>query len=176
MPSLAETILAISTSKPSGLPSRPLRPKSGWSNFVPTRTVPAAASLAIVEPSGKLAAVATGGALAPDEPSVVCWPHAARARPPARITAASLWNDMRRSSLMREDLPEEVLRAIRTGLGEERVGRGVLDDLAVGHEHHAVGGPAGEAHLVGHHEHRHALLRQRGHHVEDLLDHLGVER
>ena len=95
MPSLAETILAISTSKPSGLPSRPLSPNSGWSNFVPTRMVPAAASLAIVEPSGKVAPLATGGALGADEPSVDCWPQAVRARPPASSTAASLRNDMR---------------------------------------------------------------------------------
>ena len=53
-----------------------MSPNSGWSNLVPTRTVPAAASLAIVEPAGKLAPLATGGALAPDEPSGACWPHA----------------------------------------------------------------------------------------------------
>ena len=47
-----------------------MSPNSGWSNLVPTRTVPAAASLAIVEPAGKVAPLATGGALAPDEPSV----------------------------------------------------------------------------------------------------------
>jgi hypothetical protein len=40
---------------------------------------------------------------------------------------------------VREDLREEVLRAVRTGLAE-RTGRGVLDDLAVGHEHNPLGG------------------------------------
>ena len=35
MPSSSTMILAISTSKPSGWPDRPLSPNRGWSNFVP---------------------------------------------------------------------------------------------------------------------------------------------
>src|SRR4030095_11762870 len=60
--------LAISTSKPSGLPSRFLSPKRGWSNLVPTLTVPASLSLAMVVPSAKLAPWLTSPPPAP--PSV----------------------------------------------------------------------------------------------------------
>jgi len=35
MPSLPAIRVAISTSKPSGTPFGPTRPKSGWSNLVP---------------------------------------------------------------------------------------------------------------------------------------------
>ena len=54
MPSFAAMILAISTSKPSGSPDRPLRPNSGWSNFVPTVILPASASSAMRLPASKL--------------------------------------------------------------------------------------------------------------------------
>ena len=62
------------------------------------------------------------------------------------------------------------------GCGEELLRRRVLDDAAVGHEDDAVGDAAREAHLVGHAEHRHAVLGQADHGVEHLLDHLRVER
>src|SRR5690606_32846867 len=74
-----------------------------------------------------------------------------------------------------EDLGEEVAGPVALGVGEERVGGVLLDDLAVGHEHDPVGGAAGEAHLVGDHDHGHPLLGQVGHDVEDFLDHFGVE-
>src|SRR5690606_18625093 len=61
-----------------------------------------------------------------------------------------------------------------SGCRRSRPGR-LLDDLAVGHEHHPVGGAAREAHLVGAAGHRHALGGQRGHHVQNLLDHLRVQ-
>ena len=43
-------------------------------------------------------------------------------------------------------------------------------------EIHAVGDRAGEAHLVRHHQHGHAGLRQLHHHIQHLFDHLRVER
>ena len=43
------------------------------------------------------------------------------------------------------------------------------------HEHDLVADLAGEAHLVGDDDHRHPLRGQLAHHVEDLLDQLGVE-
>ena len=52
----------------------------------------------------------------------------------------------------------------------------VLDDGPLGHEHHAVARLAGEAHLVGDHDHGHAGLGQLHHDIEDFVDHLGVER
>ena len=61
------------------------------------------------------------------------------------------------------------------GCGEERLRAALLDDLPVGHEDDAVGGLAGEAHLVGDDDHGHPALGQADHHVEDLVDHLRVE-
>ncbi|EOD70532.1 6-pyruvoyl-tetrahydropterin synthase [Amycolatopsis vancoresmycina DSM 44592] len=77
---------------------------------------------------------------------------------------------------MGQDLAEEVLRALALRRGEELFRRRVLDDLAVGHEDHPIGCPPGEPHLVGDDEHRHAVLGEARHHVEDLLDHLRVQR
>jgi hypothetical protein len=57
----------------------------------------------------------------------------------------------------KENLGEEQLGAVLGRILEEVLGGADLDDLAVGHEHHAVGDLAGEAHLVGHDDHRHAL-------------------
>src|SRR5690349_13448328 len=77
---------------------------------------------------------------------------------------------------VRQDLAQEVLGAAGLRSGEELIRWCVLDDFAVGHEQHAVPGLARETHLVGHHDHRHALPGQRGHHIEHLVDHLRVER
>ena len=54
-------------------------------------------------------------------------------------------------------------------------GRG-LDDLAAIHEHDPVRDAPGESHLVRDDDHRHAVAREIGHDVEDLLDHLRIER
>ena len=59
---------------------------------------------------------------------------------------------------------------------EELLGGPLLHDVAALHEDHAVGDVAGEAHLVGHDDHRHALLGQLAHDVEDAAHQLGVER
>src|SRR5664279_5980407 len=77
---------------------------------------------------------------------------------------------------VREDLAQEIPRTIACRVGEERLGRGVLDDLAVRHEQHPVAGLAGKAHFVGDDEHGHALVGQRRHDVEDLVDHFRVQR
>ena len=61
-------------------------------------------------------------------------------------------------------------------LAEEVVLGRVLDDAAVVHEDHPVRDLAGEAHLVRHHHHRHAVPGELDHDVEHLVDHLGVER
>ena len=52
----------------------------------------------------------------------------------------------------------------------------VLDDTAVIHEDHAISDLLGEAHLVGHAHHRHAVPRQFDHDIEDLGDHFWIER
>src|SRR5690606_27033145 len=48
-----------------------------------------------------------------------------------------------------QDLGQEVLGPISPRVGEELVGGVLLDDLAAGHEDHAVRRPAGEPHLMG---------------------------
>src|SRR6478735_4259627 len=77
---------------------------------------------------------------------------------------------------VRQDLAQEVLGAAGLRSGEELLRRRILDDFAVGHEQHTVPGLARETHLVGHHDHRHALPGQGRHDVEHLVDHLRVER
>src|SRR5579885_1155867 len=59
-----------------------------------------------------------------------------------------------------KDLGEEGARPRLGRAGEELLGRPFLDDLPVVHHHHAIGHLAGEAHLVGDHDHRHALARE----------------
>ncbi len=51
-----------------------------------------------------------------------------------------------------------------------------LDDLAVVHEHDPIRDLARKSHLMGDDDHGHAVLGERGHGFEHLLDHLGVER
>src|SRR5947209_4813025 len=54
------------------------------------------------------------------------------------------------------DLADESARALVARGLEDRRRRSFLDDRAVVHEKHAVGGVAGEAHLVADHHHGHA--------------------
>src|SRR5512141_2872543 len=61
MPSLAAISLPISTSNPTGLPSRPFWPNNGWSNLVPMTILSADESLAMVVSAAKLGFSATGG-------------------------------------------------------------------------------------------------------------------
>jgi hypothetical protein len=90
MPSSPATILATSTSKPSGTPCGLARPKPGWSNLVPTVIVPASASSAILLPAGNSTSWATSGAFA--VASAACWPASleqpASTRPRAPKVAA----------------------------------------------------------------------------------------
>jgi hypothetical protein len=87
MPSAPAMILPISTSKPSGLPSGPTRPNSGWSNLVPMVIEPASASSAIVEPSGKSPAATSETSGVVSSPVSSDPPHAARARTAAAVRA-----------------------------------------------------------------------------------------
>src|SRR6478735_11646537 len=176
VPSSFATYLATSTSKPVySLPF--FRPSPGWSNLMPTFR-PLAPELAVssepLSPASEPQAVSASAsaavaAAAPIRRVLICafLPRgAAGAGCPAGCCVC--W-------LVAEDLPEEVLGAVAARVGEELVGCGLLDDLAVGHEDDPVGGTAGEAHLVGDDDHRHAAAGQLGHHVEHLGDHLRVE-
>src|SRR5690348_15376066 len=132
----------------------------GWSNLMPTFTASAAPPPVAPPP--------------PLEPPGVPLPQAARPMAASAATVAALirpsfilvfppccallhkgwsWGGALGRSV-REDLAEEVLGAVGPRVGEERLRRRVLDDLAVGHEHDAVGRLAGEAHLVGDDDHR----------------------
>ena len=75
-----------------------------------------------------------------------------------------------------QHLREERLGTGVLGVAEDVGGRALLDDDAAVHEDDAVADLAGEADLVGDHDHRHPVGGQALHHVEDLPDQLGVER
>ena len=72
--------------------------------------------------------------------------------------------------------PEEALGALLAAGCRAPARAALLDDHAVVHEDDPVADVAGEAHLVGDDDHRHPLRGQLAHHVEHLLDQLGVER
>src|SRR6476661_268365 len=61
-------------------------------------------------------------------------------------------------------------------VADHLVGRAALVHATVVEEAHLVGDVAGEAHLVGVEQHRHALGLELGEQVEDLPDELGVKR
>ena len=75
-----------------------------------------------------------------------------------------------------EHQAQELLGALLLRVAEDLGGRALLDDDAAVHEDDAAGDVAGELHLVGDDDHRHPLGGELAHHVEDLLDQLGVER
>jgi hypothetical protein len=74
-----------------------------------------------------------------------------------------------------QDLRQEVLGPVGARVGEEGLRGRRLDDPAGVHEDDAVGGAPGEPHLVGDHDHRHAVAGQPDHDLEDLVDHLGIQ-
>ena len=75
-----------------------------------------------------------------------------------------------------KNLAKEQLGAFMLRMLKERSRRVHLHNFASVHKHDAIGNLAREAHLVRHNDHRHALLRQRGHGNEHFLYHLRVER
>src|SRR5690606_9914529 len=135
----------------------------GWSNLIPTPMVPSPPLSPLSPPPPGLAHAAS----ARDAAAIAAPARSTRLN---RITVVFLpvghrppvLSTVPRWGLVGQDFAEEVLGAGGFRVGEEVVGGGVLDDLAVGHEHDAVGGFAREPHLVGDHEHRHALPGQGG--------------
>ena len=81
---------------------------------------------------------------------------------------ASLWES--------QYLAQEVLQAGVLRMLEDIRRAALLDELAVSHEQNAVADLAGEAHLVRDDDHRHAVVRQLLHDLQNLADHLRVER
>src|SRR5215472_18690056 len=98
---------------------------------------------------------------------------ASRAR--ATTNATNLLMHSLLGGLVRQDLGEEILGTIGAGSREELLRRGRLHHSSFVHEDDPVGDATGEAHLVRHHHHGHAVLGEIGHDVQDLVDHLGVE-
>src|SRR5262245_54492361 len=90
---------------------------------------------------------------------------------------SGLWSarDRRRASVPL-DLADERARPLVGGALEDRGGRPLLHDAPGVHEHHPVGGVAGEPHLVADHDHRHAALAERAHDLEHRAHELRVER
>src|SRR6478609_2127392 len=142
-PSCLATYFATSTSKPLIVPSGFFSPRPGWSNLVPMTIVSPPPPPPPPPPLPPPQAVAANGSAA------------ARATAPMTrldrnfgdmgnvflspvIEWASMW------SSMVQNLAEEVLGAVGLRMVEELHWFGVLEDRAVGHEHHAVGGTPSE--------------------------------
>src|SRR4051812_38919701 len=95
-----------------------------------------------------------------------------------RTLRDGMFDSFRRASMLSvlENLAEKVFGAIGFRVSEELRRLRGLDDRSAVHENDAVGGAAGETHLMGDDHHGHPLLRQRRHYVEHFVDHLGVQR
>src|SRR5260370_163630 len=74
------------------------------------------------------------------------------------------------------DLSDEGPRALVRRALEDLHRRPLLHDQAIVHEHYAIGGRAGEAHLVADHNHGHAALAQRPHDRQHPADQPGIHR
>src|SRR4029453_15434313 len=144
MPSLAAMALPISTSKPTGLPSRPFWPNSGWSNLVPMVIFLAWFNFAIVVPASKLAE-ATGGVVVPLPPPQALSERASAAEAATRrdflrvikaffmtffslvgrrtawVRSVRAWMRVSRE-LVGQKLGQEVLGAVALRIGEEFLG------------------------------------------------------
>src|SRR5262245_46226040 len=76
---------------------------------------------------------------------------------------------------LREDLAQEGLRPFVLWVGDHVAGGALLDHHAAVHEDQCVAHLSGEAHLVGDHDHGHAVLRQLAHDRQDLADQFWVQ-
>src|ERR1700712_4934675 len=92
----------------------------------------------------------------------------------------AIWRQVRTVSIVTvmisaSKMPDELTKGRSATAAEHFVRCPGAVDLAFAHEHDAVGDVAGKAHLVGDHEHCHALLRQRAHDAQHLADQLGIQ-
>ena len=79
------------------------------------------------------------------------------------------------TSLGVSDLPQKFAGALLFGVGEKLMRGSLLHHYAVLHENGLGGNIAGKAHLVGDHQHGHALFSQLPHHAEHLASQLRVK-
>src|SRR5699024_11752759 len=82
------------------------------------------------------------------------WPG--RRHGAATVAAAGKWWPGRRPPPS-QHRGEEALQALGLRVVDELARGAAVDDAALVHEHHLVGDLAGEAHLMGHHDHGHAV-------------------
>ena len=80
-----------------------------------------------------------------------------------------------RRALLLKYFRKEIFCAGALRIGEELFGCVLLNYFALVHEHELRADFAGEAHLMGDDDHRHALAGELLHQVENLAYHLGVE-
>src|SRR6266850_3890822 len=172
------------TSKPSHLPVAGFFTLNGvLSSCVPMRILPFvckaywyvdSSSLGLVDVDAEAAAVGDGAAVPPPVHAVAM---NARTKPSASTREMTpMSSSLRFGPLVLDDFAQEQPRPLLPRRLEE-TGRGrVLNDAPFVHEYHPVRGFSGEADLVRDHQHRHALSREVAHDVEDLADHLGVQR
>src|SRR5450759_3161586 len=92
-----------------------------------------------------------------------CMPAAARAVVATTATPTSV------SMLRVQDLPQKIAGRFMLRVAEELLRCCLLDDLAVGHENHAVGHAAGKTHFVCDAQHGHAVVSQADHGVQHFL-------
>ena len=71
--------------------------------------------------------------------------------------------------LVVQNLGEELLRPLGAWVGKERFLAVVFHNLALIHEDHPICHALGKAHLVRHAHHGHPLLRQFGHHIDQMI-------
>src|ERR1700730_739785 len=171
----------ISMSKPSSLPLRFFWLRPGWSNFTPTRILPAETSFAMVVPAAKLGFVSSADAseLSPHTaiPTKAAVSNAMVTRCAVVLMFISDFLDvfLEIVFLVTQDLGQKILGSFRLRRAEELLRSCLLDDAALVHEHNASGRLPGEAHFMSDDDHGHAAGGKRLHDVEHLIDHLRVE-
>jgi len=129
-------------------------------------------SLAIVPIGHCFLTVATGARAA----SLITARLASTRRSQKALRSSSSLRPVNARLSVRQDLAEEELSPLALRVLEELRGRVALDDFAGVHEDDRVGDRAREAHLVGDHDHGHALHGKVNHDLEHFGDHLRIER
>src|SRR6266404_3620272 len=92
------------------------------------------------------------------------------------IATADIARDADRAGLVAKDLRQKDTGSLALRRREKRLWRARLDDFTGIHEDDPVGHPPRKAHLMGDDDHGHTVACQIGHDVQNLLDHLRIQR